>query len=257
MTFSSPELARIGGISHAFFGREGGVSEGIYASLNCGIGSQDEPARVQENRRRAAAQLGVEGKSLSSLYQVHGTEVLTLTAPLPLENRPKADGAVTNVPGLAIGILTADCAPVLFADQRRKVVGACHAGWRGALGGITDQTVRAMEAIGANRADIVAAIGPTIGQSSYEVGTEFLAAFIAADAGNSQFFAPGKRPEKHQFDLPGYLHARLTALGLAVVEDLAADTAPEASPFFSFRRTTLGGGGDYGRQISAIAIRKE
>ena len=257
MTVTSDELARVRGISHGFFGRAGGVSSGIYTSLNCGLGSHDDKNCVEENRSRVAARVGVGSKSLMSLYQEHGSDVVTFTEPLAPGVRLRADGAVTATRGIALGILTADCAPVLFADISGKVVGACHAGWRGALSGITDMTVAAMESLGANRRDIVAVIGPTIAQASYEVGAEFRSAFVETDASNARFFAEGRSEDKFQFNLPGYLTDRLQGLGLGQVENLDLDTAVPASPYFSYRRTTLTGGGDYGRQMSVIAIPKD
>ncbi len=240
-------------LRHAFFTRAGGVSDGIYAGMNCGPGSNDDPGAVRINRQLAMQQLGVPVEALCSLYQVHGREVVRVTAPLG-ETRPKADGMVTNVPGLALGILTADCAPVLFADSEAQVIGACHAGWRGALLGMTDATIDAMVELGASVERIGAAIGPTIAQASYEVGPEFPGPFLQVDESSARFFAPSTRPSHFRFDLPGYLVARLTARGLGRVENLALDTLADDTRFFSFRRTTLRGEKDYGRQLSAIVI---
>jgi polyphenol oxidase len=252
---TSPRLAQLPVLRHGFFTRQGGVSAGLYASLNCGVGSQDEPAAVAENRSRACATLGLPASALTTVYQVHGDEVLTLEAPLPADApRPQADGMVSATPGVALGILTADCVPVLLADAEARVIGACHAGWKGALGGITDATLRAMRRLGAAPLRITAAIGPSIRQDSYEVGAEFPAAFLAADAANSRFFQPGARAGHFQFDLPGYVAARLAAAGIAVIEDLARDTRSEPDQFFSYRRTTLAKEPDYGRQLSAIAL---
>ncbi len=247
------DTLRLRGVRHAFFTREGGVSEGIYASLNCGLGSGDDPARVAENRRRAMGRLGLGPGSLSTLYQVHSAEVVTVDAPFGPGAAPRADAQVTARPGVALGILTADCAPVLFADAEAGVVGAAHAGWRGALAGIVDATVAAMEALGAARGRIAAAIGPAIGQDSYEVGPEFRAAFLAADPASDRFFAPG-RPGRHLFDLPCYVESRLAAAGLGAVARIAADTCAAPDRFFSYRRVTLEGGGDYGRALAAIAL---
>ncbi len=248
----SPALDGLPGISHGFFGRAGGVSQGIYAGLNCGQGSDDRPADVIENRARVARAVGVAPDRLVSVHQVHGREAVTVTA--PWTERPKADAMVTAAPGLALGVLAADCTPVLFADPQARVIGAAHAGWRGALAGVTDATVAAMEALGARRDRIRAAIGPTIRGQSYEVGAEFPAPFLADDAGNIRFFRPAARPGHHMFDLPGYLAARLAGLGLAAVDDLEQDTLTQPDRFFSYRRTTLAGEPDYGRQLSAIAL---
>lgn len=248
----SPALDGLAGISHGFFGRAGGVSQGIYAGLNCGQGSDDRPADVAENRARVARAVGVAPDRLVSVHQVHGREAVTVTA--PWTDRPRADAMVTTVPGLALGVLAADCTPVLFADPQARVIGAAHAGWRGALAGVTDATVMAMEALGARRDRIRAAIGPTIRGQSYEVGAEFPAPFLADDAGNIRFFRPAARPGHHMFDLPGYLAARLAGLGLAAVDDLEQDTLTQPDRFFSYRRTTLAGEPDYGRQLSAIAL---
>ena len=238
---------------HGFFTRRGGVSGGIYASLNCGPGSADEQVAVQENRRRVAATLGAE-HGLVSLYQVHGRDVVVVGDDYDVAGpRPKADGMVTTRRGVALGILTADCAPVLFTDPDAGVIGACHAGWRGALAGITDATIEAMERLGAVRKRIRAVIGPLIRQPSYEVSESFRSGFLDAAAGNAAFFAPGRREGHWQFDLPGYLMQRLQQARVAA-EDLGLDTCADAARFFSYRRTTLAGEPDYGRQISAIVL---
>ena len=249
----SPTLARLAGVRHGFFTREGGVSGGIYTSLNCGPGSQDDPAAVAENRQIAMAALGLEGNALQTLYQVHGRAVVTITGAAGAQ-RPRADGMATRQRGIALGILTADCAPVLLADAGAQVIGACHAGWKGALAGITDATIEAMQALGARPAKIVAAIGPAIRQASYEVGPEFPGPFLQADAGNGGYFQAGSRKGHFQFDLTGYVGARLRRAGLGEVEDLGNDTRSEAERFFSYRRTTLLGEPDYGRQLSSIAL---
>lgn len=238
-------------LRHGFFTREGGVSDGVYASLNCGPGSGDDAARVAINRTRVAEALGAT--ALATLHQVHGREVVTVEADYDATQRPKADGIVTRRAGLALGILTADCAPVLFADAEAGVIGACHAGWRGALAGVTDATIAAMERLGAARKAIRAVIGPTIRQASYEVSDPFRAEFIAADASNGTFFAPGARSGHWQFDLPGYLLKRLQAVGIAAA-DTGHDTLSDPARFFSYRRTTLNGEPDYGRQISVIVL---
>ncbi len=248
---SAANLAALPGLRHGFFTRRGGVSDGLYASLNCGPGSADRPENVTENRRRVAAALGAG--ALASLYQVHGRDVVTVDEDYDPATRPKADGLVTRRRGLALGVLSADCTPVLFADAEAGVIGACHAGWRGALAGITDATLAAMENLGAARGRIRAAIGPTIRQPSYEVSAPFRAEFIAAEAANADFFGPGRRDGHWQFDLPGYLARRLSRAGV-VFEDTGLDTLAEPERFFSYRRITLAGEPDYGRQVSAIAL---
>lgn len=246
-------------IRHGFFTREGGVSRGVYTSLNCGPGSGDDPAHVAENRRRAAERLAgtTAGRTvppLCSLYQVHGADVVSVTEPWNAEDRPKADAMVTDRPGLALGILTADCTPVLFADIEAGVVGAAHAGWKGALGGVLAATVTAMERLGADRSRIRAAIGPTIAQGSYEVSADFRATFMAADPAYARFFVPAPRQGHARFDLPGFVRDRLAAAGITAIDDLKLDTYGDSRRFFSFRRTTHHGESDYGRQISAIMI---
>ncbi len=249
---TSPALGGLPGIAHGFFGRAGGVSQGIYASLNCGQGSNDRPEDVAENRARVARGVGVAPDRLVSVHQVHGREAVTVTA--PWSERPKADAMVTAVPGLALGVLAADCTPVLFADPEARVVGAAHAGWRGALAGVTDATIAAMVALGARTDRIRAAIGPTIRGQSYEVGAEFPGPFLADSADNARFFRPAARAGHQMFDLPGYLAARLRRSGIAAVDDLEQDTLTQPAQFFSYRRTTLAGEPDYGRQLSAIAL---
>lgn len=239
-------------ISHGFFGRVGGVSTGRYDSLNCGPGSADDGNAVRENRRRVTGALGMEPESLCTLYQIHSAEVLTVTEPFT-GTPPKADALVTNTPGLTLGILTADCAPVLLADEKAGIIGAAHAGWKGAHGGILEQTVTAMERLGAHRERIAATIGPCIAQPSYEVGPEFIARFKPAH--QQQFFIPSRRDGHHQFDLPGFVESELRAAGLQHVAVLAMDTAANPAQFFSYRRATLHAEPDYGRQISAIALK--
>lgn len=243
------------GIRHGFFTRRGGVSRGLYDSLNCGPGSSDAPDSVQENRRRVAATFDLQQDKLFGLYQVHGRDVVTLTETANYQERPKADGAVTNVPGLGLSILTADCAPILLADPEAGVIGACHAGWKGALSGITDATVAAMVGLGARPASIIAAIGPLIAQNSYEVGPEFPAPFLAQSAKNQVFFGTASRAGHFLFDLAGYVKARLLAQGLRGVEAMERDTRREDADFFSYRRATLAKEPDYGRQISVIALK--
>lgn len=244
--------AGLSGLPHGFFTRRGGISAGLYASLNCGPGSADEAAAVQENRRRVARALDAQ-HGLVSLYQVHGREVVVVGEDYDIAQRPKADGLVTRRRGIALGILSADCAPVLFADMQADVIGACHAGWRGAIAGVTDATIDAMIALGAKRERIKAAIGPCIGQVSYEVSDPFRDEFLAADTGNAAFFTAGRREGHWQFDLPAYLMQRLQRGGVAA-ENLDIDTCSDLDRFFSYRRMTLLKEADYGRQVSAIAL---
>lgn len=240
------------GVAHGFLGRRGGVSVGATAGLNVGLGSADDPAAVTENRRRAAAAVAPDA-TLTTLYQVHSAEVVTVAAPWADADRPHADAMVTDRPGVLLGILTADCAPVLFADGEAGVVGAAHAGWKGAIGGVTDATITAMERLGARRARIVAAIGPCIARASYEVDDGFLRTFAQADPANERFFAGG-REGHHRFDLEAYVAHRLAAAGLTRIEALGLDTYADEDRFFSFRRATHRGEADYGRQISLIGV---
>lgn len=246
-------LAGLPGIAHGFFGRAGGVSEGLYASLNCGLGSRDRQASVAANRARAAAAIGIAPQNLLTLYQIHSPEVVTVREAWSGQG-PEADGMVTRTPGIALGVLAADCTPILFADAAAGVIGACHAGWKGALAGVAEATVAAMRREGAR--DIAAAIGPTIRQPSYEVGAEFRDAFTARDASHARWFAPGKAADKFQFDLPGFLTARLGEAGVTRIEDLAVCTYADGG-YFSYRRTTHRGEPDYGRNLSAIALAPE
>jgi YfiH family protein len=239
---------------HGFFTRRGGVSRGAFAALNCSLSGKDDPEAVAENRARAARALGHAPAALAGLFQVHGTAVVTVAAPIPENARPEADALVTNRPGLLLGIVTADCAPVLFLDAEAGVAGAAHAGWRGALAGVLEATVEAMEALGARRATIRAAIGPCIGQDAYEVGPDLRDAVLARDAADARFFAEGRREGRFQFDLSGYCAARLAAAGLGAVSDAAACTLSDETRFFSHRRRTLSGGGPIGHQLSAIAL---
>jgi len=242
------------GIRHGFFTRAGGVSEGLFASLNCGLGSGDDQEKVLENRRRAAAALDRAADELVTCYQIHSPEVVAVDRPWRRVDRPRADAMVTRTPGVALGILTADCAPVLLADAGARVIGAAHAGWRGALSGVLDATVAAMTRLGATPRRIAAAIGPCIAQPSYEVGPEFPAQFLAEDAGNAAFFLPAARTGHFHFDLPGYVARRLAQLGVARVARTGGDTAAEPERFFSYRRSCLNKERDYGREMSAIAL---
>jgi YfiH family protein len=247
-------LAVLPRIRHAFFTREGGVSEGIYASLNGGIGSKDDPARVGENRARMARALGVAPERLLSVHQVHSPDVAVAEKPWDASARPRADAIVTRVPGLAIGVTTADCGPVLFADGEAGVIGAAHAGWRGAQGGVLEATLAAMEGLGAKRASIVVALGPMIRQPNYEVGPEFVAAFLKETQDNARFFAPAARAQHALFDLPGYIAARLSRAGIVRIEDVGLCTYAEPARFFSYRRSQHRGEGDYGRHVNAIVL---
>lgn len=240
------------GLPHGFLGRRGGVSSGVVSGLNVGLGTGDEPDAVAENRRRAIAAVQ-PGAQLATVYQVHSPDCVTVTEPWPDAVRPHADALVTDRPGLLLGVVTADCAPVLLADRQAGVVGAAHAGWKGAVGGVTDATIAAMEALGAARSRIVAAIGPCIAQASYEVDAGFRDRFLAEAPGNAQFFAAG-RADRFQFDLEGYVAARLRSAGIGEVEPLGLDTYPDADRFFSFRRATHRAEPDYGRQIALIGL---
>jgi polyphenol oxidase len=248
-------LADLDGVQHRFFTRRGGVSEGLYSSLNCGYGSGDQPDNVRENRRRAAAEFDLGETDLLTLHQIHSTDVLTVGAERwTSPGAPKADALVTDRPGVALGVLAADCAPVLFADVDAQVIGAAHAGWKGALGGVVDTTIAAMEKLGARRDRIRAGIGPCIGLDSYEVGPEFPAPFVAQDEANGAFFRPARRVGHFMFDLAGYLVHRLTLAGVAV-NATGHDTLAASDDFFSYRRNTLQGVRDYGRGLSAVALR--
>jgi polyphenol oxidase len=244
----------VAGIRHAFFTRAGGVSTGLYESLNGGTGSRDVAANVAENRARMAAALGVEPPRLLTAYQTHSPDVAVVDAPWPVEKRPRADAIVTQMRALAIGVTTADCGPVLLAEPHARVVGVAHAGWRGALTGIVESTVAAMERLGAKRDQIRAAIGPMIRQPNYEVGPEFIARFHTDDPQSRRFFSPTARDGHALFDLGGYVAARLKRAGVNHVEDCGLCTYADAARFFSYRRTTHRAEADYGRHISAIAL---
>lgn len=248
------ENLNLDGITHGFFSREGGYSSGIFSSLNCGLGSGDDIALVTKNRAKAADDLSVAHSHLVSAYQVHSADVLIVDGPLP--ERPKVDGLVTRKRGLALGILTADCGPVLFADEKAGIVGACHAGWKGALAGVTDSTVKAMESLGATRENIVAVLGPTISQRAYEVGLEFSKPFLEHNAEHKQYFIPSVRFDHYMFDLPAYLVARMNGFGVGKVYDTGLCTYSDSQRFFSYRRTTHNKESDYGRLISAIALQE-
>jgi YfiH family protein len=256
MTIASPLLAAVPGLRHAFFTREGGVSDGVYESLNAGIGSHDDPARVAENRRRMAQQMGVAAAHFLSVHQTHSPDVVVASGPWPGGSRPRADAIVTRTEGLAIGASAADCGPILFADPKARVIGAAHAGWKGALTGIVESTVGAMEKLGADRNGIVAAIGPLIRQPSYEVGGEFVERFVEADAENGVFFIPSAREGHAMFDLAGYIRMRLENAGVLMIDDIGLDTYSD-DRFFSYRRSVHRQEPDYGRHVHAIALARD
>ena len=247
-------LATAQRVRHAFFTRSGGVSQGVYASMNGGVGSSDAPEKVAENRARMAAALGVSADRLLTPYQIHSPDVVVADEPWAHDNRPRADAVVTRRPRLAIGVSTADCGPLLFADSEAGVIGAAHAGWRGALTGVIEATVAAMERLGADRSNIAVALGPTIRQQNYEVGPEFVERFLAADRSNSQYFKPSDRTGHAMFDLTGYIAECVQRAGIEQFEDLGLCTYAEPDRFFSYRRTTRSGEPDYGRHINAIAL---
>ena len=253
MFIQAPTLSSQPSIRHAFFTRQGGASEGIYASLNGGVGSSDDPEKVQENRRRMAKTLSVAPEALISVYQVHSPHAVIVEGPWGAE-RPKADAMVTAAPGIALAITTADCGPVLFADADARVIGAAHAGWRGAVTGVLESTVTAMERLGARRGKIVAVLGPTISQRAYEVGPDFIERFTTEAPGHGRFLKEAERPGHAMFDLPGFIGARLKAAGIEDFTDLGLCTYSDEERFFSYRRTTHRKEPDYGRLISAIAL---
>ena len=248
----SQSLENVEGLEHAFFTREGGFSQGLYAALNCGFGSGDDRGVVARNRSIVSDLLGVEREALMTVHQCHSADVRVVREVHDVLDAPKADGMVTDVPGLAIGVLTADCAPVLFADMEAGVVGAAHAGWQGALAGVCEATIVAMEKLGAARANITAAIGPSISQGCYEVGPEFRERFVGDRDG--LFFIPSKRAHHLMFDLTGYIAHRLALCGVQAVDNLRICTYADPTRFFSYRRATHAREAAYGRHISAIAL---
>jgi polyphenol oxidase len=250
---TAPTLA-LAGVKHAFFTRHGGVSDGLYATLNGGLGSHDNTASITENRARMAQALGVAPHALLTSYQTHSADVTIVNVPWSGNARPRADAIVTHAPGVAVGVTTADCGPILLADPVARVIGAAHAGWRGALTGIVEATVAAMVGLGARPERIVAALGPMIRQHNYEVGPDLIARFAAEDAASERFFAAAARDGHALFDLAGYIRGRLSRAGVRQVEDLALCTYGDAAQFFSFRRSTHNGESDYGRHVSAIAL---
>ncbi|BAT59228.1 laccase domain protein YfiH [Variibacter gotjawalensis] len=250
-TVKASSLDALPNIRHAFFTRDGGVSTGLYQSLNAGLGSQDDLAQVLENRRRMAAELGVAPENFVSCYQIHSPDVIVVDEPWTRESAPKADALVTKRPGIAIGVATADCGPILFADSEAGVVGAAHSGWKGAVTGVAEATLAAMEKLGADRARIRVALGPMIRQPNYEVGPEFVTRL--GDEG-PPFLRPSARDGHMMFDLPGYIRMRLKRAGIAQVEDTGLCTYAEPERFFSYRRSTHRQEPDYGRHINAIAL---
>lgn len=256
MMLGSSLLAAVPGLRHAFFTCEGGVSEGIYASLNGGLGSDDDKANVLENRRRMAEQLGVAPANFLNVHQIHSPDAVVATGPWDSGPRPKADAIVTRTEGLAIGVTTADCGPILFVDPAARVIGAAHAGWKGALTGIVESTIATMEKLGADRGGIVAAIGPLIRQPSYEVGSEFVERFLDADADHARFFLPGAREGHSMFDLAGFIRQRLENAGVLMIDDLGIDTYSD-DRCFSYRRSVHRKEADYGRHVHAIALEPE
>ena len=256
MTLESPLLSAIPGLRHAFFTREGGVSGGIYGSLNGGVGSNDDPAHVEENRRRMAERLGVTPEHFLSVWQTHSPDVVVTTGPWQGEERPRADAIVTRTEGIAIGATAADCGPVLFVDPGARVIGAAHAGWKGALTGVLESTIAAMEKLGAERGRLIAAIGPMIRQPSYEVGGEFVERFIEADAEHALFFIPSVRAGHSMFDLAGFIRMRLENAGVLVIDDTGVDTYSDER-FFSYRRSVHRKEPDYGRHVHSIALERE
>jgi YfiH family protein len=256
MRLGSPLLSAIPGLRHAFFTRDGGVSDGIYTSLNGGIGSNDDPAHVAENRRRMAEAMGVTPQHFLNVHQTHSPDVVVASGPWQGPSRPLADAIVTRSEGLSIGATAADCGPILLVDPNARVIGALHAGWKGALTGIVESTVDAMEKLGAERSGMVAAIGPLIRQHSYEVGSEFVERFIEADAENALFFIPAAREGHAMFDLAGFIRMRLENAGVLMIDDIGVDTYSDER-FYSYRRSVHRKEPDYGRHVHAIALERE
>lgn len=249
-----PPLADLPGIRHAFLTREGGVSTGLYAGLNCGYGSKDDPAAVRENRARAAQAIGQTPESLITVHQIHSPDVVTVRESWTPADAPRADAMVTDRPGITLGILTADCVPVLFCDPDARIIGAAHAGWKGAVGGVLDATIAAMVDMGADPARIRAGIGPHIAWDSYEVGPEFRALFLDRDPAHAALFKPSERENHWMFDLGRYVTDRLRACGIGQIGHAGLDTVTREAEFFSYRRATLRGEPDYGRFLSVIAL---
>lgn len=255
MRFLTTGLEDIKYLRHGFFTRLGGASGGLFSGLNCAFSSGDNPEHIAMNRAKVAETLGVAPENLLTLKQVHSARVVTIAEPWTHDTAPQADALVTDRKGIALGVLTADCAPVLLAACGKKIIGAAHAGWKGAIGGVIEATIEAMEKLGAARGDIVAAIGPCIGPVSYEVSMDFKKPFIEQDAANEQFFKPAAKEGHLIFDLPSYAKHRIRLAGIETVFDTQQDTLPNETAFYSYRRSCLRGEKDYGRQISAIVIR--
>lgn len=255
MRFLTTDLEKIKYLRHGFFTRIGGASGGVFGGMNCAFSSGDDPAHIAMNRDKVAEAMGVEPENLLTLKQVHGAQVVTVSGTWTHGTAPQADALVTNRKGIALGVLTADCAPLLFADKKEKIIGAAHAGWKGAVGGVIEATIAAMEKLGAARQNIAAAIGPCIGPQSYEVSEAFRDPFTAQSADNARFFRPAEKAGHLVFDLPGYAAHRLHLAGIETVYDTHQDTLPNETAFFSYRRTCQRGEGDYGRQISVIVIK--
>jgi YfiH family protein len=252
--FLTARTLELPGVAHAFFTRDGGVSHGVYATLNGGTGSRDAPEAVAANRARMAEALGVSADRLAVPYQVHSADALAISEHWAPDLRPRCDGVATATPGLALGVTGADCGMILFADAERRVVGAAHAGWRGALNGVVEATVAVMEGLGARRGAISAALGPCIAQASYEVGPEFVAEFARVDEAGERYFAPGARPGHAMFDLKAFIGERVARAGVGRFEDLGLDTYADEARFYSYRRMTHRREPDYGRLVSAIAL---
>jgi polyphenol oxidase len=253
--FLTAECLRIPGLAHGFFTRVGGASQGVYASLNAGVGSRDAPEAVTENRARVAAAVGAAPERLAVPFQIHSPDAVAITEPWPVDARPRCDALVTATPGLALGVTGADCGMILFADQHARVIGAAHAGWKGALKGVVEATVTAMERLGAKRGDIVAGLGPCIGPRSYEVGPEFVAAFEEGDGQETgRYFTPSVREGRSMFNLNAYIAERASRAKVGRFEDLHLDTYADESRFFSYRRATHRKEPDYGRLMSVIVL---
>lgn len=253
MKVHAPTLSALDGIRHAFFTRDGGVSGGVYASLNSGVGSKDDVAHVRENRARMAQALGVDVSRLITAFQIHSPNVVVADEPWDVETRPRADAIVTRTPGLAIGVSTADCGPLLFADPQARVIGAAHAGWRGTLSGVIEGTVAAMEELGADRGRMSVALGPLIRQENYEVSESFVSEFLRADETHARFFAPA-RDGHAMFDLPGFIASRIERSGIGRFEDIGFCTYADPDRFYSYRRSVHRAEPDYGRHVNAIVL---